>query len=731
MAGCHRGSMRRRVLILDFDFHTSVGGGQVFYRRVVERNPAIDFYYPSAGADLAFKRDGKLPANVQPFLYDPRLDVHAVPIGEHWLEQHFARQLYRVAAATQGMTFQAVDVPSFFPVAHLVRPILTAHGVLAERVAVALNGWQSVSVKAGYSEADSGTLEVLERSETQSVECADARYTISTLEQAENAKTELPVHLVEMKDAIEYFGIPAPMPPGQGVPDLWYVGRLDGAKGPDIFIDIVSRIPRSLYGRCCLAGPDNTWSPTDRWSEHVLEVAKAKSVQAVYAGVPSDAEVRDIYRGRTVIVVPSRTDAFNYVSLEAILSGCPILLSERAGSLGFLRTNYPHLAPAAMTPDDVDAAASTLRDILVTYDDTVRNLRRTLMEQPFPAPQEGFMEPVYFGDPAYSPAERHAVGQMTITCRNDVPLTTPAARDWQPRRVHSDNPKITVVIPTLDRPALLAPTLACLTRQTLQDLEVIVVDDGGKDAAAVRAVAEAFAPMTRYVRIANAGEAGAVNRGIALARGEYVSFLSDDDAYAPELLAEAASVLDENPNIIGTYPDWDIVDTCGYFVEAHRLPEYDRKLLIAAHWCLPGPGVVIRRKVLNAIGGRDLAFRFVSDFDLWLRATAHGDMKHLPHKLAYWRLHATNLTTSDKRVQMAEERMLLLKKFYRDPEEAARSSALRHTAFAAAHLAAAAILSHAEPERCRIHLREAENLDPDLLRNLPANMAAYPSLWPA
>jgi GT2 family glycosyltransferase/glycosyltransferase involved in cell wall biosynthesis len=723
--------MRRRVLILDFDFHSSVGGGQVFYKRVVERNPAVDFHYPSKGADVALKREGKLPGNAQPFLYDAHLDVQPLHQSDHWLEQHLKFQVSRVAAVVQGMTFHAVDIPSFLPVAHLARPILTAHGVMVERLAIALNGWQSVSVRAGYTEADSSTIHLLETAETQSVACADTRYTISMLEQAQNAKTYLPVSLLEMKDAIEYFGVPAPMPPGKGVPDLWYIGRLDGAKGPDIFIDIISRIPRSLYGRCCLAGPDNTWSPTDRWSKHVLDLAKAKGVPAVYAGVPSDAEVRDIYKGRTIVVVPSRADAFNYVSLEAVLSGCPILLSERAGSLGFLRANYPHLVPAVMTPDDVDAAASTLRDILVSYDDTVRNLRRTLAEQPFPAPRQGFMEPVYFGEPAYSPAMRDAVGQMTIAHRNDIPLTAPAARDWRPMRAYSESPKVTVVIPTLDRPALLAPTLACLTRQTLQQMEVIVIDDGGKDALAVRAAAEAFAPMARYVRTANAGEAAAVNRGITLARGEYVSFLSDDDSYAPELLAEAVAVLDENPDIIGTYPDWDIVDTSGYFVEAHRLPEYDRKLLIAAHWCLPGPGVVIRRNVLNAIGGRDLAFRFVSDFDLWLRATAHGDMKHLPHKLAYWRLHTANLTTSDKRVQMAEERMLLLKKFYRDPEEAARSAGLRKTAFAAAHLAAAAILSHAEPERCLSHLREAENLDPDLLRNLPPNMAGYAALWPA
>jgi GT2 family glycosyltransferase len=267
-----------------------------------------------------------------------------------------------------------------------------------------------------------------------------------------------------------------------------------------------------------------------------------------------------------------------------------------------------------------------------------------------------------------------------------------------------------VVIPTLDRPALLAPTLACLLRQTLDELEVIVVDDGSKDALGVRAAAQAFAPMVRYMRIGNAGEAG---------------------AYAPELLAEAVRVLDANPDAIGTYPDWDIVDTCGYFVEAHRLPEYERRLMLCAHWCLPGPGVVIRRNVLQRIGGRDLSFKYVSDFDLWLRATAFGPMIHLPHKLAYWRLHGANLTTSDKRRQMADERIRLLQRLFLDPAEQDRSGPFRDTAFAAAHLAAAAILGQAESAEALRHLREAERLDPALLQNLPPNMAGYPAVWPA
>jgi glycosyltransferase involved in cell wall biosynthesis len=727
--------LRRRVLILDFDFFSTVGGGQVFYRRVVERNPGIDFFYPSSGADSKRTLRGDLPPNAYPVLYDPKLDVPVDPSPqrstEHWIDNHHKGRLSSVASAFQGMTFQAVDIPSYFPVAHLVRPTLTAYGITVERVALGLVGWQTVSVRNGYVETDAATLERLDSAESNSLASADVRYTISNLEQKENGRTSLPIVLLDMKDTIESFPPPAHMPPGEGAPDLWYVGRLDGAKGPDIFIELVSRMPRHSYGACHFSGPDNDWSLTGRWSRHLLDLAVEKGVEATYEGVLSDAEVRQrVYRGRTVLVIPSRTDAFNYVSLEAVLNGCPVLVSENAGSLGFLRRHYPHLAPPSMHPDHLEAAAASLLEMLANYENVARISRKTLLDDPFPTPRQGFMEPIYYEvAPARSTPE-DLVGQATKDLRARLPLLSPSARAWRHSRTSTATPRLTVIIPTLDRPEMLAPTLATVMRQTLEDLEVIVIDDGSKDAQGVRAVATAF-PSVRHVRIGNAGEAAAVNRGIGVARGEFIGFLSDDDVYAPELLVESIKVLEREPAAIGTYPDWDIIDTSGHFVEAHRPPEFDRRLMLCAHWCLPGPGAVIRRNVLHSIGGRDLSFRFVSDFDLWIRATFYGPMIHLPYKLAYWRLHTSNFTNYSKRRQMADERILLIDRFFSDPQERVRSGAFRHTAYAAAHLAASAIIGKEDPQETKRHLREAARLDPDLVDNLPPNMAGYPALWPS
>jgi glycosyltransferase involved in cell wall biosynthesis len=292
-------------------------------------------------------------------------------------------------------------------------------------------------------------------------------------------------------------------------------------------------------------------------------------------------------------------------------------------------------------------------------------------------------------------------------------------------------PRVSVVIPTFNRPHFLAPTLASLLRQTLAGVEVVVVDDGSEDGAQVRAVTEAFRPMARYLRVERRGEPGAANCGVEAAFGEYIAFLSDDDAFAPELLEEAVRLLEANPDAIGCYPDWDIINSSGYFIEAHRLPEFDRRLMLCAHWCLPGPGAVIRRSVVRHIGGKDGNFRQAADFDLWLRATLLGPMIHLPRKLAFWRLHPSNETSSDQGAARAAERVTLIEKFFTNTaEQQVWSRSDRDRALAAAHLAAATIAGRGNRDTALRHLSLAADLDPDLMSDLPPNMVGYPALWP-
>src|SRR5689334_21096641 len=107
---------------------------------------------------------------------------------------------------------------------------------------------------------------------------------------------------------------------------------------------------------------------------------------------------------------------------------------------------------------------------------------------------------------------------------------------------------ISVVVPAYNAARTLPATAASIRAQTLQPLEVIVVDDGSADDTV--AVAHALGlPGLRVVSQANAGHAAARNTGVAEARGRYVAFVDADDLWLPDKLALHLAEIERHPEI--------------------------------------------------------------------------------------------------------------------------------------------------------------------------------------
>jgi glycosyltransferase involved in cell wall biosynthesis len=98
-------------------------------------------------------------------------------------------------------------------------------------------------------------------------------------------------------------------------------------------------------------------------------------------------------------------------------------------------------------------------------------------------------------------------------------------------------PQFSVIIPTYNREHLLTEAIRSVLDQTIQDFEIIVVNDGGK----VPTVPAD--PRIRILTKANGGPASARNGGIRAAQGRYVTFLDDDDLYTPARLALGLKVM--------------------------------------------------------------------------------------------------------------------------------------------------------------------------------------------
>lgn len=490
-----------RVLIVDFDFFTAVGGGQTFYRRVVERHPEMQFLYPSRGPDLRLRAE--LPSNAEPFALDsdeadPGLVVTLRDAGLPWSDVTLGVTLGAVGRSLQGESLDIVEVPSFRPCAHLVRPLFAAHGIRVGRVSLGLLGWVGMSLrKAGAGAEEFAPIETMEAA---SVAAADTCYTISELHAAENVSDGPTVAVLDMHDVLEVFPTPDPDPLEDGPPDLWYVGRMDPAKAPDLFLQLAALVPRVSFRRLLLAGPDNGWVPAgQRWSDDALALAEGLGLSVEYRGLMSNAALRqEVYRGRSVLIVPSRTDSFNFVALEALANGCPILLSRNTGVAGFLQEHHPAISPPIVDPEDLPTTASTLARLLADYPACVAALRSALRDHPLPAPRNGFMRPVWEANltPPLAVPDQACFDRL----RPAAPLAQTTAAAWRPwpATASTSGPRVSAVVVTRTTPNALGASLATLARQGAPLVEVLAVAEGAGCVTAASRLRAARWPATRW-----------------------------------------------------------------------------------------------------------------------------------------------------------------------------------------------------------------------------------------
>ncbi len=199
--------------------------------------------------------------------------------------------------------------------------------------------------------------------------------------------------------------------------------------------------------------------------------------------------------------------------------------------------------------------------------------------------------------------------------------------------MHGPAPKVSVVIPTYQRAQYLAGTLETLLGQTLQDIEIIVADDGSTDATP-DVVARVVDPRVYYLRREHLGLPSVLNAGFEAARGEYIMTCHDHDIYEPSLLAELAGVLDRHATATYAHCGLVVVDPSGVREVDRHVPDFPevtagRAFLVEE--LLPGLDSrisamsMVRRSALNG-ELYDPQFGSVCDVELWLRLSTKGDV---------------------------------------------------------------------------------------------------------
>lgn len=217
-------------------------------------------------------------------------------------------------------------------------------------------------------------------------------------------------------------------------------------------------------------------------------------------------------------------------------------------------------------------------------------------------------------------------------------------------------PAVSVLMAVHDGAGTVRAAVDSVLAQTAADLELLVVDDGSTDAtpAILGAVGD---PRLRVVRQAHAGLTAALNYGLRLARAPLLARLDADDLALPERLARQRAFLDAHREVglLGTGAR--TVDAGGREVGLIRPPADDaglRRALIRANPFVHS-SVVVRRAVIEAVGGYDETLPVAQDYDLWMRMSGHTRLANLPEPLVVRRLLPGRVSAVRDRERLATE----------------------------------------------------------------------------
>ncbi|MBI2868956.1 MAG: glycosyltransferase [Chloroflexi bacterium] len=200
---------------------------------------------------------------------------------------------------------------------------------------------------------------------------------------------------------------------------------------------------------------------------------------------------------------------------------------------------------------------------------------------------------------------------------------------------------VSIVLPTYNGARYLRQSIESCLNQTYSNIELIIVDDGSTDDTPDIIGSFRDSRIKSLKHDKNKGLPHALNTGFAAARGEFLTWTSDDNEYLPQAIEEMVAFL--------TVQDCPFV-YCDYFSVSDEMaekkpikfpdfPPFERGNYIGACFML-------RREVAAETGEYDSGVSLVEDYDYWIRISRKFSMKHLARPLYLFRKHDRSLSAT-------------------------------------------------------------------------------------
>ena len=214
---------------------------------------------------------------------------------------------------------------------------------------------------------------------------------------------------------------------------------------------------------------------------------------------------------------------------------------------------------------------------------------------------------------------------------------------------------VSVILPTYNRPDYLRESVESVFAQTYPSIEILVIDDGSSDEGALtksvlkpylsaESVSSQISKVT-YLYQKNCGLVPAVNRGLALARGEYIQRLDDDDRLLPEKIARSVELFQAHPEVGLVATGYYHIDAAGKRIRTcpPRPCAGPNQLLNMLMWCISACAGVMVRSLVHQKVGRYREIK-AQDYEMWIRIAKEFKVETISLPLAEYRRHQRNST---------------------------------------------------------------------------------------
>lgn len=216
--------------------------------------------------------------------------------------------------------------------------------------------------------------------------------------------------------------------------------------------------------------------------------------------------------------------------------------------------------------------------------------------------------------------------------------------------VKYEKPLVSVIIPSYNAEKFVEQAVRSIMEQTYWNLEIICINDYSKDSTGsiLQKLAKEDSRIIYVENEENLKLPKTLNKGIALAKGEYIARMDADDIALPERIERQVSFLLESPDIDIVGTNVFTIDESGYFLNyTSNMVRTSQEIAKKIAWktCLLHPTVLAKSSFFRDLHGFDESLLYAEDYDLWIRATLDGKkIANIPDVLLKYRVHKNQMS---------------------------------------------------------------------------------------